>query len=208
MINDYEDDECFKDTIDDNNHSLMEEENDETLSPKDFRSLQNAIDNGAFRRSINGPVNKTVGEVIFMILKFALVHALSLTEITDLFVLINCIFAESFLPNTRYLIDKLFYPKNCTKLYATCSKCGAYLGRFERKDRFVKCKICKTKIDLNDYAYRDFFVMMDIASPISKLIETNSEHYDYVVNHRIYEKGCIRDIYDGKRYREFVMNLN
>ena len=208
VINDNEDDEWFKNTIDSNNHPLMEEEPDETLSPKDFRSLQNAISNGAFKRSINVPVNKTAGEVIFMILKFALVHALSLTVITDLFVMINCIFVESFLPNTRYLIDKLFYPKNCTKLYATCSKCGAYLRRFERKDKFVKCKICNTKIDLNDYAYKDFFVMMDVASPISKLIGTNGEYYDYVVNHRIHETGCIRDIYDGKRYREFSTNLN
>ena len=195
VINDNEDDEWFKNTIDSNNHPLMEEL-DETLSAKDFRSLQNAISR-AFKRSINVPVNKTAGEVIFMIPKFALVHALSLTVITDLFVMINCIFAESFLPDTRYLIDKLFYPKNCTKLYATCSKCGAYLGRFERKDKFVKCKICNTKIDLNDYAY--LFVMMDVASPISKLIETNSEYYDYVVNHRIHETGCNRDIYDGIR---------
>ena len=49
---------------------------------------------------------------------------------------------------------------------------------------------------------------MNVASPISKLIETNSECYNYVVNRRVHEKDSISDIYDGKRYREFVNNLN
>lgn len=143
-----------------------------------------------------------------MVLKFVLVHTLSLTETTDLFVMINCIFAESIVPNTRYLIDKLFHPKNCMKLYAACPKCGAGIGRFERKDRYLRCKICKAKIDVKNYAYKDFFVMLDVAGPISKLIESHSEYYNYIVNQRVHEKGYIRDIYDGKRYREFVESLN
>ena len=102
----------------------------------------------------------------------------------------------------------VFVTKNCTKLYGTCPKCGTYVGRFERKDTFLKCKICKAKIDFKDYAYKDFFVMMDVASPISKLIETNSEYYNYVVNRRVHEKDSISDIYDGERYREFLNSLN
>ena len=82
------------------------------------------------------------------------------------------------------------------------------MGRFERKDTFLKCKICKAKIHFEDYAYKDFFVMMDVASPLSKLIETNSEYYNYVENRRVHEKDSISDIYDGKRYREFVNSLN
>ena len=50
--------------------------------------------------------------------------------------------------------------------------------------------------------------MMDVASSISKLIETNSKYYNYVVNRRVHEKDSISDIYDGKKYREFVNSLN
>ena len=50
--------------------------------------------------------------------------------------------------------------------------------------------------------------MMDVASPISKLIETNSEYYNYVANRRVHEKDSILDIYDAKRCREFVNSLN
>ncbi|XP_033212064.1 uncharacterized protein LOC117169689 isoform X2 [Belonocnema kinseyi] len=97
---DYEVDEIFMDTIDNNTEPKNEEDEVENLQKKGFISLEDAIDNEVFRKPINVPVNKTVGEVVIMILEFVLVHALSLTEATDLFSMINCIFAESFLPNT------------------------------------------------------------------------------------------------------------
>ncbi|XP_033218139.1 uncharacterized protein LOC117173608 [Belonocnema kinseyi] len=100
VIDDQDDDDFYKDTIEDKDYPPKNEEDEEILSPKSFNSLQDAISSEAFRKTINVPVNKTVGEVIFMILKFVLVHALSLTEITDLLDMINCIFSESVLPNT------------------------------------------------------------------------------------------------------------
>ena len=50
--------------------------------------------------------------------------------------------------------------------------------------------------------------MVDVASPISKLIETNSKYFNYVVYRRVHEKDSISDIYDGEKYREFVNSLN
>ncbi|XP_033230752.1 uncharacterized protein LOC117181857 [Belonocnema kinseyi] len=174
---DYEVDICM-DTIDDNTEPENEEDEVQNLQKKGFTSLEDATNNEVFRKPTNVPVNKTVGEVVIMILKFVLVHALSLTEATDLFFMINCIFAESFLPNTRYLRNKLFYQKSCMQLHGICSKCGAFIGKLNRKDRLVKCKICMTTVNVKDKAYTDIFVMMDAASPISKLIESNSAYYN------------------------------
>lgn len=143
-----------------------------------------------------------------MIVKYALVHALSLTQITNLFTLINCMFPCHILPNTRYLIDKLFHPKDCMQLHAICTQCGAYVKKFKRKDKFVKCGLCKSNVQVDSYKYKDFFVTIDASFPISKLIESNSSYYNYVVNERVHEKGRIRDIYDGKRYRDFVKKLS
>ena len=143
-----------------------------------------------------------------MIIKYALVHALSLTQIYELFNLINCIFDEAVLPTTKYLIDKLFCPRSCVHLHAICNECGAYIGTFQRKYQFVNCSVCKAKINVSDNAYKDFFVMLHVSEPISKLIESNSEYYNYVTNDRVHEKGRIRDIYDGKRYRDFVKQLS
>lgn len=209
LIMEINDEDISMDAInDDNDPSNEDHHTGEHSLLQGFRSLQEAIDSEALRKPISTPADKTVGEIILMILKFVLVHALSLTATTDLFRLVNALFPEPFIPNTRYLIDKLFYPKNCTKLYATCSNCGAGMGRFERRDRYLRCKVCETVVDVKDYAYKDFFVMMDVATPISKLLESNGEYYNHVVNHRVQEAGFIRDIYDGRRYRKFVENLN
>ena len=89
--------------------------------------------NEEIKTPINVPVDKSRGEIILIIIKYAIVHALSLTEITDLFILINCIFAYHIIPNTRYLIDKLFYPKNGMELHATCPKCNAYISKISTK---------------------------------------------------------------------------
>ena len=68
--------------------------------------------------------------------------------------------------------------------------------------------VCKAGINVQDFAFKDFFVMMNVSSPIAKLIEANSEYYNYILNEKGNEKGCIRNIYNGKQFREFVKNLN
>ncbi|XP_051157956.1 uncharacterized protein LOC127279572 [Leptopilina boulardi] len=183
-------------------------ENDDQLYKNCFSSIEDIVKNNTVKNPIQTPVDVTPGEIILMILKYAITHALSLIEITDLFKLINCIFSFDILPNTKYLIDKLFYEKNRTELHATCTNCTAYIGKYNRKMKFVQCSVCKTQINTKDYKYKDFFVTMDPFSHISKLIESNSSYYKYVVNDRVYEKGFIRDIYDGKLYRDFVKNLS
>lgn len=176
--------------------------------PKSFKFLEDFMEREDFNNPIRIPVNKNLGEIIIMIIKYSLTHSISLTGITDLFKLINCIFAEPILRETRYLIDKLFYPKSCAKLHAICSKCGAYSGTFNRQDDYLKCKACKTEIDVKNYHQKDFFITMDASSQILKLIESNPEYYDYIMNEREHEKGLIKDIFDGKRYRDFRNSLS
>ncbi|XP_051156773.1 uncharacterized protein LOC127278885 [Leptopilina boulardi] len=205
-------DNFLVESSDDDNLSLAEDcepiENNDFPYRNCFSSIAEVIGNNNMSTPIQVPVKITPSELLLMILKYAIVHALSLIEITNLFKLINCIFAFNVLPNTKYLIDKLFYPKNRTELHATCTKCSAYVGKFKRETKFVKCKSCKTKINTKNYKYKDFFVTMDASSHILKLIECNSTYYKYVVNERINDKGNIRDIYDGKLYRNFVKNLS
>lgn len=184
------------------------DENEDVSSEQPFKSFEEMLNMKDFEEPITVPVNKSVGEIIFMIIKYSLVHALSLSQITDLFMLINCMFVSHILPNTRYLIDKLFHPKECMQLHAMCTNCGAYIGKFTCKDNVLICGVCKSKIEVRNCKYKDFFVTLDASLPISKLLETNSDYYNYVINERVHESGRIRDIYDGKRYRDFVNNLS
>ncbi|XP_051176780.1 uncharacterized protein LOC127291625 isoform X1 [Leptopilina boulardi] len=210
--NENEEDDFFFDAIGDTNDcnesDAAEEEEEEILGKKSFASLTDLMGNKIFDRPIQTVVNKSVAEVIIMIVKYCLIYSLSLSGMTDLFKLINCIFAEPILPNTRYYIDKLFYPKDRVTLHATCNECGAYIGKFKKHYRTLKCKVCKLKINVKSYVYKDFFVTMDVSMPIAKLIETNYEYYKYVINERNNEKDVVKDIYDGKEYRNFVNSLS
>lgn len=119
------------------------------------------------------------------------------------------VFSVPILPNTKYFIDKLFYPKKWSKFHAVCTQCSQYAGAFEpRKDDNVQCRTRRRKINVEHYDFKDFFVTMEPSNPISELIQTNSDHFNFVLSQRIHEEGLINYIYDGKLYREFVECLN
>ena len=122
-------DDFFFDAI---NDDVVEDEAPEGEHPTQmsYASLEDMMESEDFNKPIQIPVDKSIAEVIIMIIKYSLIHSLSLTGIIDLFNMINCVFAQPVLPNTRYLIDKLFYPKKCTKFHAICTECGAYIGQF------------------------------------------------------------------------------
>lgn len=208
---DTEDDNYFFDPL---NNSHLEDNEEETenveiLTQIKFTSLDDLLSSKSFHNPINLTIKKSLGEIILVIFKFALAHAISLTQLYDLFNLINCLFDEAVLPTTKYLIDKLFYPRICTNLHATCTQCGAYVGEFDKNTKLLKCKVCSAEINVKNYTYNDFFVMLDIVSPISKLLESNSTYYNnHIMNERNHEKGYISDIYDGKRQRTFLDNLD
>lgn len=189
---------------------LSEEAEDiNTTSKINFKDLNEMINTESFNKRIEKIVNRSVGEIILMILKYAIVHALSLTQIYVLFNLVNCLFDENIIPCTKYVIEKLFCSKSCKILHAICTQCKSYLGQYQRKDQFVHCSYCDLEIDVKDNSYKNFFITLDVADPILKLLEANSKYYQYVMNDRVHEKkGKIKDTCDGKKYRDFVKQLS
>lgn len=73
--------------VDGNNFFLNENADDipseDIGSQRGFTSLDEMVNSANFNNPINLPVNRTVGEFILMIVKCALVHVLSLTQIYD-----------------------------------------------------------------------------------------------------------------------------
>ena len=139
-----------------------------------------------------------IAEVLLMLIKYALTNSLSLTAIISLFGLINCIFVELILPETRYFIKKLFNPSHCTTFHGLCTLCGNNIGTFTRIDSSKRCDLCAIDINVKDSMYKDFFVTLNPANKIPHLLEENSNYDDYVINERFRREGVIRHIYDGK----------
>ncbi|XP_043461905.1 uncharacterized protein LOC122498287 [Leptopilina heterotoma] len=57
-----------------------------------YKTLEEMTSSPEFHAPVNTPVKATVGEIVIMIVRYALLNALSLTAIYELFCLINCIF--------------------------------------------------------------------------------------------------------------------
>ncbi|XP_051153467.1 uncharacterized protein LOC127276837 isoform X2 [Leptopilina boulardi] len=157
---------------------------------------------------IDTPVNKNVGEVLMMIIKYSLANSLTLTATANLFQLINCIFAKPILPESRYLIDKLFNPTSSTTYHALCTTCGKNIGTFSSSDIVKRCDICNIDVNVKDQMYNNFFVTLDPSDQIANLVEANSDYYSNVMNYERIEPDIFRNICDGKLYRRFLKRLH
>ena len=59
-------------------------ENVEVTLENCFSSLEDMVNSDGFSNPINKMINRSVGEIMIMIIKYALVNALSLTQIYEL----------------------------------------------------------------------------------------------------------------------------
>lgn len=194
------------DFLDEDNTDEEKENEDETTHSSCFKNLHTFLDNEDVFNTINVEVKISIAELLLMLIKYALIHSLSLSAVVNLFMIINCIFARPIIPDTRYLIDKLFNPLNSVTFHALCPECGIDIGIFKRSDLSKHCSLCNINVDVKTPMYKEFFVTLDPSTKIKSLLETNSTYYSYVMNSRQTD-NILRDIYDGKNYRKFVESL-
>lgn len=173
----------------------------------DFEKLHKFLANEDIFQRIDVDVKISIGELLLLLVKFALIHSLGLSAVSNLFMLINCIFARPILPDSRYLIDKLFNPLNTVTFHALCPECGIDIGIFKRKDLQKHCSLCNLNVNVKDPEYKDFFVTLNPTSRIKELLEANIEYYNDVMNVQQADE-FLRDVYDGKNYRHFKKNLD
>lgn len=172
-----------------------------------FSQLYSFLEKPDTQEVIKEPINKSAGEIVMMILQFALAYTLSQTAVTHLFQLVNCLFVSPILPDSRYLIDKLFNSSKNAIFHGLCTDCGTYVGIFDRSHSLLKCNFCNIDIETKNLTYNDFFVNFDVSSQISELINSNSEHYKHIMTNRLSQKDIFKDIYDGRMYKEFLAYL-
>lgn len=131
-----------------------------------------------------------------------------MSGIEGLMKFINIIFDECILPDTRYSIDNMCNDDTTVTLHAMCPTCRNMLGTFENLDTKVHCDVCMAEVDVSNPSNPCFFAYIDPSKAIIDLIEENYDYYNFVVNARQSEKGHIKDIYDGKKYKEFIKSLS
>lgn len=143
-----------------------------------------------------------------MILKLLVANKFPLQTVSKVMAPVIAIFGKPVLPvESSYMIDKLFKEKNNSELHITCSKCKHFVGMLSGIDdsyEYPKCgEIVKTGASLDN-----LIVILDPSDTIVNFVESNSDYYNKVVTQN-YEEGVtsMKDVYDGRMYREFVSSL-
>lgn len=79
-------------------------------------------------------INKA--EVMLAGLKLGFKNNLCQTGMADLFKFVNAILQTKLLPETRYLVDKIFNSSKGIEYHAVCPNrnCNSYVGRFNRQE--------------------------------------------------------------------------
>lgn len=120
--------------------------------------------------------------------------------------LVNLIFAKPVIPESRYLIDKLFNPSNNVTFHALCTECGMNIGTFKSSDKEKHCPLCNISIDVKDNMYKDFFVTMNPSSRIADLLKSNSSYYNNIMFNR-QPDNVIRYIYMTVNYTKRLLKI-
>lgn len=129
-----------------------------------------------------------------MSLAIGLRHSLPWIAITDVLKMINVIFGERIIPDTKFLLEKYFSPEITSAIYhAYCPHCRKYLDISESIQNLNNCEC-----GFNLKETTSFFVEFNLKDEIKKLLSNK-----LVIKHLNYRfKRKKRTI---KRLRIFLM---
>lgn len=127
-------------------------------------------------------------ELMLTILKFSDTNMLPLTAINNLMSLINNIFENPVLPESRYDINKLFNFHKA-QFHQICPNCYNYLGKSTEIDKEI-CVMCNLSINASNLS-SNTFVILNPAAEISNLIQVHEDYYNYIMDERLNESADI-----------------
>lgn len=179
---------------------------DELENP--FEHLRQMLGNEANNEKISEKFNVNRNEMMMAITRFADNSCFLTNENTaQLCQMLNSFTETPIFPDSKYYLDKYFYPKEGREFHAVCSNCRSYVQEFTEMDRVIVCQECKERINVKSLTYRDYFVVLNIKNELKHLIETNGKYYNNVVTRWNHKEGVYKDIYDGQEYQKFVNSL-
>lgn len=180
-----------------------------------FQKLLSKID-GVYLQNIVSQPTVNPNDIIQMVLGISQRHRWTHHEKEDVMKLINWILGKRVLPDTRYLMDSVFFPKSCLTYFFYCCKCTSLLGSNELLEMQCKMKKCPNNKCLHDNVISDlskatYFVSFDILSQIALLFKDPDVREKLLDPRNFHQKphdGVMRDLYDGSVYRQFLTYID
>jgi hypothetical protein len=184
---------------------------DEVLQPdNEFKKLKLMLE-GEFSETLEAAPKISPAQLFLNSLNLINHYNLNHSQSEGIMKLINSIFQENILPNSRHLLDKVLKSACGSHYHFLCNKCQHYLGEKDyEKIRSVQCDVCNTVNEIGNLSNSIFFVLFDIPPQlevlfnIKKIRNALKDPLDLV---NIDDNGPIRDLYDGSVYQKFAKNL-
>lgn len=191
---------------------------------------------------LKGKLGETINEVIVAspseILKNTLTlvkkHNMNHTEHVNILKLINSIFRSAVVPDTSYLVDKLYMTSSDYNIYFFCYNCKVLLPNVNTEDGedeednssdeegnetteetipegSVKCRKCKSINVVDDLTKAHFFVIWDLVPKIQLLFK-DPEIAEQLIDVRDFisavSKEKFKDLHDAEVYRKYANSLH
>ncbi|XP_077535918.1 uncharacterized protein LOC144148211, partial [Haemaphysalis longicornis] len=156
---------------------------------------------GLFKEVLSRKLVVLKGDILLMVLKYALRMNLSFTGLASLVDMINSFFDSPVLPRSKYFVNKLL---GCQGTQMTfhffCPECMIYVGE-GGPGVSLQCPECKRVCGSSPLCDAPFFVLFDIPSQLQKLLK-GCEFLD--LTEPLEFNGTLSDMKDGSMYRDFV----
>lgn len=164
---------------------------------------ESSVFSNIFQEPVNEKVVVSKGDILLMVFKHALKNNLTLTGLSNLIDLINLIFEQPVLPQSRYRITKLLEKSDTSMAFHHfCKKCFTEINQVDPSSP-SQCPRCSTVTNVSRISDATFFVLLNVESQLQKLLK-KCDLLD--LTKPLPHKGTLSDIWDGEMYRNFVFS--
>lgn len=184
----------------DSDHNSIEFNESDSLN--EFQTSFNTSDDYVpdVDKNIHIEFNTTVESMMFKVLSYYVRHNLTWVALEDMLSLLNTIFGQQILPQSKYLFKK-FFPKGFNPIiHHFCENCGLYIDEKESATTTKNCSNCEAVVSLNTSG-KNYFITLPLKPQLSDVLERNA---DYLKLHHNSESCSIHDVFDGKLYKNLV----
>ncbi|XP_064485537.1 uncharacterized protein LOC135398015 [Ornithodoros turicata] len=187
--------------MDDQHENMQRQEELPTNSPR--TTTENNPLAELFGDVITERVVVSRGDVLLMVLNYACRNSLTFTALSNLIKLINRLFRNPILPESRYHISEMIRSKagGGVKFHFYCTSCYHYMGELPDNTSSFECSLCKETCKLSSVAEAPFFVTFDLRHQLQRVLE-DGDFTDLTLSDPSSER--VNDIQDGTMYKEFV----
>ncbi|XP_044019144.1 uncharacterized protein LOC122859546 isoform X2 [Aphidius gifuensis] len=189
-----------------NEERSQADDSSENAIPEEFES------NADLSQLLCNSLDCTRGEVLLMAMTIGMRHSLTWEAIVDILKMVNAIFGEKVVHDSKYFLHK-FFPSNIANgvYHIYCPQCHRYVGIRNNLENNICCP-CGYTMDISTTS--SYFLQFDVRSQLKHFFDNpkfrNNLNYRYT---RVkINNAALEDIFDGLMYQQkahlFIDNPN